>query len=134
MDHPRESTVSLQNDFEWSESALRLISLVLYLYNVICISSTQGIPDGKPWLASYTTWKGRRAVCFGKWVRSVCVYGIGDLPALIKNKHLFANKFMLHVDPLAYECMEALIEQRSICPPPFNDTYYRNLRFIIKQN
>ena len=61
------------------------------------------------------------------------MYGIGDLPTLIKMKYLFANKFLLDVDHLAYECMEALIEQRSICPPPFNDTYYRNLPFIIKQ-
>ena len=134
MGHPGESAVSLQNGIEWSKSALRLISFVLYLYNVICISSTQGIPDEKPWLASYAMWRGGKTVCFGKWLRGVCVYGIGDLPELIKNKYLFANKFLLDVDPLAYECMEALIEQRSICPPPFNDTYYRNLPFIIKQS
>ena len=133
MGHPGESTVSLQNGIEWSESALRLISFVSYLHNVICISSTQGIPDGKPWLASYTTWLGHATRCFGKWVRNVCVFGIGDLPMLITRKSLFANKFMLHEQYLGYECMEALIEQRSICPPPFNDTYYRNLPFVIKQ-
>lgn len=90
-----------------------------------------GIPDGKPWLAVHATWGGEEK-CHGKWRHGVCVYGISDLPVLIKHKALFANKFLLEFEPLAYECMEALIEQQSVCPPPFNDTYYINLPFIIK--
>ena len=134
MGLPRASAVSLQNGIERSELVMRLISFVLDLYNAICVSSSQGMPEGKPWLASYTTWKSHNLSCFGIWVRDVCVFGIGDLPMLIKRKSLFANKFLLDVQYLGYECMEALIEQRSRCPPPFNDTYYRNLPFIIKQN
>ena len=73
-----------------------------------------------------------KQICLGKWRHGVCVFGISDLPVLIRREALFANKFLLDFEPLAYECMEAYIEHNSVCPSPFNDTYYRNLPFIIK--
>ncbi|XP_041347186.1 beta-1,3-galactosyl-O-glycosyl-glycoprotein beta-1,6-N-acetylglucosaminyltransferase-like, partial [Gigantopelta aegis] len=44
--------------------------------------------------------------CAGKFVRSVCVLGLGDLPLLAKAKEFFANKFHLDFEPYALDCIE----------------------------
>ncbi|KAK7116068.1 N-acetyllactosaminide beta-1,6-N-acetylglucosaminyl-transferase-like [Littorina saxatilis] len=45
--------------------------------------------------------------CSGKFVRMVCIFGVGDLPLLVNaDPYLIANKFSNHYQPLAYDCME----------------------------
>ncbi|PKU38801.1 beta- -galactosyl-o-glycosyl-glycoprotein beta- -n-acetylglucosaminyltransferase 3 [Limosa lapponica baueri] len=44
--------------------------------------------------------------CTGKHQRSVCIYGAGDLPWLLQQHHLLANKFDPTVDDVAIQCLE----------------------------
>jgi hypothetical protein len=44
--------------------------------------------------------------CKGIWRRSICVFGIEDLPFITRKKHFIVNKFLLEYDPIAYQCME----------------------------
>jgi hypothetical protein len=60
------------------------------------------------------------------------VFGVGDLPALVRRRELFVNKFDVHFDPLALDCLEAWLRHKEICPPPFDHDYYSNLTFIPK--
>lgn len=65
-------------------------------------------------------------------MRSVCVFGIEDLPRLINRKEFFVNKFYPDFEPLALDCLEAWIEQKTVCPEPLDEDYYRKLPFIKK--
>uniref|UniRef100_A0A8C9Z4D6 Beta-1,3-galactosyl-O-glycosyl-glycoprotein beta-1,6-N-acetylglucosaminyltransferase 3 n=1 Tax=Sander lucioperca TaxID=283035 RepID=A0A8C9Z4D6_SANLU len=47
--------------------------------------------------------------CTGTYRRAVCVYGVGDLPWLLKQQQLFANKFDPEVDDIAIRCMESVL-------------------------
>ncbi|ESO11476.1 hypothetical protein HELRODRAFT_139499, partial [Helobdella robusta] len=51
--------------------------------------------------------------CKGKWVRQICNFGVGDLPLLASRDELFANKFDYEFEPLAYNCMEELLFNRT---------------------
>ncbi|OWF51495.1 Beta-1,3-galactosyl-O-glycosyl-glycoprotein beta-1,6-N-acetylglucosaminyltransferase [Mizuhopecten yessoensis] len=51
--------------------------------------------------------------CAGRMVRSICIFGIGDLPVLSKRKELFANKFYMNYQPFTFDCMEELIYNRT---------------------
>ncbi|KAM6351830.1 beta-1,3-galactosyl-O-glycosyl-glycoprotein beta-1,6-N-acetylglucosaminyltransferase 3 [Alca torda] len=44
--------------------------------------------------------------CTGKHQRSVCIYGAGDLPWMLQQHHLLANKFDPMVDDVAIQCLE----------------------------
>ncbi|XP_012705740.2 beta-1,3-galactosyl-O-glycosyl-glycoprotein beta-1,6-N-acetylglucosaminyltransferase [Fundulus heteroclitus] len=52
--------------------------------------------------------------CQGNHVRSVCVYGAGDLPWLLENHHLFANKFDSYTDPVPVFCLEKYLRQKAL--------------------
>ncbi|XP_025105376.1 beta-1,3-galactosyl-O-glycosyl-glycoprotein beta-1,6-N-acetylglucosaminyltransferase-like isoform X2 [Pomacea canaliculata] len=45
-------------------------------------------------------------VCDGKAVRSICHFGVGDVPRMVASPYLFANKFSYDYMPLAYDCVE----------------------------
>ncbi|KAI4872096.1 hypothetical protein NFI96_008996 [Prochilodus magdalenae] len=47
--------------------------------------------------------------CTGSHRHAVCVYGAGDLKWILKQKHLFANKFDPAVDDVAIKCLEAFL-------------------------
>lgn len=47
--------------------------------------------------------------CTGAYRRAVCVYGVGDLAWLLRQHHLFANKFDPEVDDVAIRCMESVL-------------------------
>ncbi|XP_076812094.1 beta-1,3-galactosyl-O-glycosyl-glycoprotein beta-1,6-N-acetylglucosaminyltransferase-like [Clavelina lepadiformis] len=52
--------------------------------------------------------------CTGHYSRGVCVYGVGDLPWLLEQHHLFANKFDYDVDPYAIECLDVWLRNRTL--------------------
>ncbi|XP_078672285.1 N-acetyllactosaminide beta-1,6-N-acetylglucosaminyl-transferase-like [Branchiostoma floridae x Branchiostoma belcheri] len=54
--------------------------------------------------------------CQGKYVRDVCVFGIGDLQWLTDCHHLFANKFDLNFDPVVLQCLQELLKLRGERP------------------
>ncbi|XP_032837082.2 beta-1,3-galactosyl-O-glycosyl-glycoprotein beta-1,6-N-acetylglucosaminyltransferase-like [Petromyzon marinus] len=52
--------------------------------------------------------------CRGAYVRQICVYGAGDLPWLVRQRQLFANKFDTAVDPVAVHCLEWYLRNRAV--------------------
>ncbi|KAM9137684.1 beta-1,3-galactosyl-O-glycosyl-glycoprotein beta-1,6-N-acetylglucosaminyltransferase isoform 1-T2 [Pangshura tecta] len=52
--------------------------------------------------------------CNGIHVRSVCVFGVGDLNWMLQKHHLFANKFDTDVDPFAIQCLEEYLRERAL--------------------
>ena len=72
--------------------------------------------------------------CLGKYVRAICIHAIGDLPRLFDRKELFFNKFHLTYNPLALDCLEELILNRTrdevFGHRIFNDSYYKGLDFV----
>ena len=83
----------------------------------------------KPWLAKHVSWLGSEP-CHGRWLHSICVFGVRDLPRLIKRKEFMLNKFSTSVQPLAAECIGQWIEYRTQCQPTFDTSYYQQLPFI----
>lgn len=81
---------------------------------------SKGPPDTdahlKPYLARFKNWghNWRDGLdrmnfnwpCYGKRVRTICVFGVGDLPMLTSRKELFANKFYINFEPLTLQCLE----------------------------
>ncbi|XP_038634115.1 beta-1,3-galactosyl-O-glycosyl-glycoprotein beta-1,6-N-acetylglucosaminyltransferase-like [Scyliorhinus canicula] len=53
-------------------------------------------------------------LCTGSHLRCVCVYGAGDLNWILQQHHLFANKFDAEVDPIALQCLEQHIRQKTL--------------------
>ena len=113
---------------------MRLASLVL----TSCQSSTSlplsGQPMDKPWLAGYAAWgrKGFDPCLGGHIVHGVCIFGIKDIPGLLGRKELFANKFHLDFQPLALDCLEEWLYNRTVKPVQFDTTYYKRLPFIYR--
>ncbi|XP_039476788.1 beta-1,3-galactosyl-O-glycosyl-glycoprotein beta-1,6-N-acetylglucosaminyltransferase-like [Oreochromis aureus] len=52
--------------------------------------------------------------CKGHHVRSICVYGAGDLQRLIEQHHLFANKCDADRDPIAIYCLEKYLRHKAL--------------------
>ena len=93
-------------------------------------------------------WSWKHWSCQGRWVREICIFGVGDLPWLYRRPELFVNKF--HADdgePLAYDCLEELIYNRTVMQAAdhahldptylaqyesstFDPTYYLKLPFV----
>ncbi|XP_074489018.1 beta-1,3-galactosyl-O-glycosyl-glycoprotein beta-1,6-N-acetylglucosaminyltransferase 3-like [Sebastes fasciatus] len=56
--------------------------------------------------------------CTGIYRRGVCVYGAGDLPWLMRQHHLFANKFDPLVDDVAIRCLESVLYHKALGHDP----------------
>ncbi|XP_069482019.1 beta-1,3-galactosyl-O-glycosyl-glycoprotein beta-1,6-N-acetylglucosaminyltransferase [Ambystoma mexicanum] len=52
--------------------------------------------------------------CSGAHVRSICVFGAGDLRWMLRTHHLFANKFDSDVDPFAIQCLEEYLRDKAL--------------------
>ena len=70
----------------------------------------------------------------GTSIRGICIFGVNDLPYLVKSKGLFANKFLPEIEPEAYDMVEAWLKYKiqyesthEQIHPSFNVTYYENL-------
>ncbi|XP_062340519.1 beta-1,3-galactosyl-O-glycosyl-glycoprotein beta-1,6-N-acetylglucosaminyltransferase 4-like [Osmerus eperlanus] len=50
--------------------------------------------------------------CTGRHVRSVCIYGAGEIRWLLENGHWFANKVDPMVDPVLIQCLEEKLQER----------------------
>ena len=66
--------------------------------------------------------------CRGKWQRLICIFSIGDLPLVVNQPHLIANKFSLEFDPIAYQCMEEWLEEKVVEKPTINMFDYCQLK------
>ncbi|NP_001088259.1 uncharacterized protein LOC495090 [Xenopus laevis] len=54
--------------------------------------------------------------CAGDHVRSVCIFGAGDLEFMLQKHHLFGNKFDMDVDPTAIKCLEEHLRHKALNP------------------
>ncbi|CAF0779992.1 unnamed protein product [Adineta steineri] len=86
--------------------------------------------DPANWTARFVNWG--ESNCYGRIIRGICVFGTVDLPTLFNRRELFANKFHLNADPIAYQCLEELIINKSKLDLPLNDaTFYRRMPFLL---
>ena len=86
--------------------------------------------DPTNWTARFVNWGERN--CYGRIIRGICVFGTMDLTTLLNRRELFANKFHLNADPIAYQCLEELIVNKSKLDLPLNDaTFYRQMPFLL---
>ncbi|XP_034031509.1 beta-1,3-galactosyl-O-glycosyl-glycoprotein beta-1,6-N-acetylglucosaminyltransferase 3 [Thalassophryne amazonica] len=65
--------------------------------------------------------------CTGTYRRAICVYGAGDLPWLLKQHHLFANKFDPEIDDVAIRCLESFLRFKALRYESFTKEYLDNL-------
>ncbi|XP_048757689.2 beta-1,3-galactosyl-O-glycosyl-glycoprotein beta-1,6-N-acetylglucosaminyltransferase-like [Ostrea edulis] len=86
-----------------------------------------GVPTRKWWIAVYTLWQMVHKDCHGKYVRDICVFGLGDLNRLVSKRELFANKFHHDYQPLALQCMEEWMFNTTFTEVPSEAYYYRIL-------
>ncbi|XP_071490911.1 N-acetyllactosaminide beta-1,6-N-acetylglucosaminyl-transferase-like [Diadema antillarum] len=82
-----------------------------------------GVPGGvvgSSWesIVRFVKWKGtpKFPECVGKYVRNICIFGAGYVHHLASQVHLFANKFHMSYDPIAMQCMEKFLEDRTNHP------------------
>jgi hypothetical protein len=82
----------------------------------------------KPFLSRFVNWEGlsNHRQCHGKYVRSVCVFGVGDLSLLARRPEFFTNKFHTDYQEAALLCMDQLIYNRT------RDEYYQRLGFDLQ--
>lgn len=92
--------------------------------------------EEKPFLTRFKNW-GTGVFnwpCYGRRVRQICIFGIGDLPLLARRPEFFANKFYLYYQTYALQCMEELHFNRTrdeyLQRLHFQTDYYENLEFI----
>ncbi|XP_010311736.2 beta-1,3-galactosyl-O-glycosyl-glycoprotein beta-1,6-N-acetylglucosaminyltransferase 3 [Balearica regulorum gibbericeps] len=52
--------------------------------------------------------------CTGQHQRAVCIYGVGDVPWMLQQHHLLANKFDPLVDDAAIQCLEEHLRHRAL--------------------
>ena len=79
-------------------------------------------------MAARVVWRG---TCQGINVHGHCMYGLGDLVNLTLRPEFIANRIEINFQPLTVKCLEAWHRYKEICPPTFNDTFYRQLPFVI---
>jgi len=86
-------------------------------------------------MAVYVKWSNsKRSRCAGKYVRWVCVLGVGDLHDLLPRHEFFVNKFDLEYQPLAFECTERWLQHRVFCQVKIDVEFYRSLSFVVAHN
>ncbi len=72
--------------------------------------------------------------CKGKFIRYICVVGIGDLPLLGASRHLFVNKVDDSYQRLTYDCLEELHFNRTrediLGVKRISMDFYKNLPFV----
>lgn len=63
-------------------------------------------------LFCFINWEDDKLKCYGKYVRSVCVFGIGDLFWFGSRFQLIVNKFDYYFDYFVLDCLEDLFRNR----------------------
>ncbi|VDK48738.1 unnamed protein product [Anisakis simplex] len=82
------------------------------------------------YISRYQVWWGvLNMICAGKFVAGSCVYGVGDIPILLRRYELVAHKFYLDYQPAAYFCVYQKVRQRAVSQhiDSFDDRPYANL-------
>ncbi|XP_059149645.1 beta-1,3-galactosyl-O-glycosyl-glycoprotein beta-1,6-N-acetylglucosaminyltransferase-like [Physella acuta] len=92
----------------------------------------KGEPDKKGYITKFISWQysNPKFKCQGQVIHSICVFSARDLPTMLFQNHIGANKFDLTFDPVAYACMEEYLENKTASTLPFNLAFYKRLYFV----
>lgn len=75
--------------------------------------------------------------CEGKFVRNICVLGVGDLYQAYNDIGLFVNKLNLDFEYLALDCLEEMIYEKTwsqyMNDEKIDTTYYHYLDYVKKK-
>lgn len=67
----------------------------------------KGDLNRKKYISRAVKWQMDASVeCHGKHVHWICIYGLEDIPWLLSNRNIVANKFYEDYEPLALDCVE----------------------------
>ncbi|CAL8071974.1 unnamed protein product [Calicophoron daubneyi] len=88
-----------------------------------------------PLITRLKLWEKKGRFCQdGHLIRSICMLGMTHLPILLSSPHFFANKFLPHIEPTAYDLLENWIRTKveyertyHQLHPSFNRNYYSRL-------
>ena len=69
--------------------------------------------ESKRFLSREVLWTRSALKCKSIYQRGICLLGMYELSWLTQRIQLFANKFDIHEDPIAYDCLEELHQQRT---------------------
>jgi hypothetical protein len=102
-------------------------------------------PGDLKYLPSFTRakrWQRANVSCAGQWIRRICNIGAGDLPWIVKSKHMFLNKIRMEDNQRVFRCLEMWYTDRVNRPgkdmatpngqSTFDVRHYANLPFVIK--
>lgn len=95
----------------------------------------------KPSLMRYKNWEIGHSVfvrsCAGKYVRNICVLGVGDLHKAYSDIGLFANKFNIDFEYLALDCLEEILYEKTwnqyLNDVTVDTTYFEHLDYVKKK-
>ena len=103
------------------------------IINIFSIGWPEDKENGYLQIVRYVIWIFGGGPCHGKYVRAVCIFGVGDLPAMAKDYHLFVNKLYYDYQPMAMRCMEerhynwTREDILGLAADRLNMTFYKNL-------
>ncbi|RCN42790.1 Core-2/I-Branching enzyme [Ancylostoma caninum] len=80
------------------------------------------------YISRYQVWKWSK--CRGKMFRYSCLFGVRDIPILLKQPHLVAHKFYIEYQPASYFCILKSTRQRTFSPVPFNPLPYAEIPYV----
>lgn len=100
-----------------------------------CVQTTED--SYKTWISRFAIWQQYDHLhCNGTFRHSVCLFNSGDLQMLSKRAELFLNKFWIHFDSVALDCMHELLFNRTYRYRRESLTdlkYYKNLSSVMYQ-
>ncbi|KAK6035891.1 hypothetical protein COOONC_26605 [Cooperia oncophora] len=59
-----------------------------------------------------------------------CVYGVEDLPVIMKQSHLVAHKLYIDYQPAAYFCLLKQVRKRALSPINFDSAIYAEIPLV----
>lgn len=110
-----------------------------YYSNKYYCSFFTGDPGLKPFYARLKLWwENKESKCSGEWSRYICNLGTEELARVTTAKHMFVNKIVLEMAPVAYQCLEQWYWNRTkqeqitgdVADNAFDLKFYKSLKIV----
>ncbi|KAK5977132.1 hypothetical protein GCK32_018078, partial [Trichostrongylus colubriformis] len=88
---------------------------------------------GTSYIGRYQVWEWQKP-CRGQFLRWSCVFGVLDLPEVVKRPELVAHKLYLDTEPAAFICLLKEVRNRSHYPVDFNASSYAEMPTVELSN
>ncbi|EYB95432.1 hypothetical protein Y032_0160g3352 [Ancylostoma ceylanicum] len=121
------STLSITGGFD-ADKVLLFQKTISSINKEAYDSYKEDVAPMNAYISRYQVWKGSK--CHGKMFRYSCIFGVRDIPVLLKQPHLVAHKFYIQYQPASYFCILKTIRQRTFSPVPFNSSPYAKIPFV----